>query len=240
MYAHHNTDRPEVLPCNRNNCRCGNDKNCMYYNNPDAAHYNYTAVHGTGDNQSPHYQCRNAAYDKFNEEGVYGDHAINGLGGYNDMHPYGEIDKPKGWYGPVDEPSYPATPTCSGYQGSGVACDDNHDYDKWDRYHKFRQFNKVGAAPQAQAQAQAQELALAAAVAEQDPLLRLGVEYEGGLDMPDVVVGYGGSEMNLTPYLTLLGIGAILFALNRRGVMNRNQLTVAAIAMLALFFFFQK
>ena len=143
MYASHITDNPDVLPCNRNNCRCGDSENCMYYNSPDYSHYNYVAVQGTGDPESPFYKCNYLAYDTFNQEQLYGDHAINGLGGYNDTHPYGGVDDPKGWYGPMDV-SYPAKPTCSGYMNTDVTPDDgNQDYDHWDRYHKYHKYHKV-------------------------------------------------------------------------------------------------
>lgn len=226
MYAHHNTDRPEVLPCNRNNCRCGNDENCMYYNNADNAHYNYTAVHGTGDSSSPFYRCTTMAQDSLNQEMVYGDHAINGLGGYNNMSPYGEVNDPKGWYGPMDA-SYPAKPTCGGYVNTGAqTCDDNHDFDKWDRYHKFHKFHKVWNAGDA--------------VEEPESGARLGVEYEGGLDMPDVMFGYNGMQMNLTPYVLLALVGGGLYYASKRGMVNRNQAIVAAVVALVLFFFFRQ
>ena len=108
MNANHITDRPEVLSCNRNNCRCGDQKNCMYYNSPGKAHYNYVSVQGTGDKHSPHYKTNYLAYDTFNQEQLYGDHAIGGLGGYNDSHPYGGINDPKGFYGRMGAPSKPS------------------------------------------------------------------------------------------------------------------------------------
>ena len=142
-YAHHITDPSEVLPCNRNNCRCGDSENCMYYNSPGKAHYNYVAVQGTGDAQSPYYSCPSLAYDTFNQEQLYGDHAIGGLGGYNDTHPYGQVNDPKGWYGPMDA-SYPAKPTCSGYTNTNAVPDDgNQDYDWWDPYHKYHANHKM-------------------------------------------------------------------------------------------------
>jgi hypothetical protein len=226
MYAHHNTDRPEVLPCNRNNCRCGNDKNCMYYNNPDNAHYNYTAVQGTGDAKSPFYKCPSMAMDTYNQEGVYGDHAINGLGGYNDGHAYGEVDNPKGIYGDMG-PSYPAKPTCGGYTNDGAqTCDDNHDHDKWDRYHKFHKFHKVWNGPEA--------------AAAEEAGLSLGLDYEGGLDMPDVMFGYGQSQTNLTPYVLLALLGGGLYYAGKKGMVNRTQTIVAAVVALILFFFFRQ
>lgn len=151
MYAHHNTDNPEVLPCNRNNCRCGNDTNCMYYNNDENGHYNYVAVQGTGDKHSPGYNCPSLAYDVFNQEKLYGDDAAGNLGAYNDLSPYGGVNDPKGWYGPAPL-SYPEKPTCGGYKNSQVQeGDDNHDYDKWDRYHEYRKFQN-GNAPVMMAQ----------------------------------------------------------------------------------------
>jgi len=119
MYAHHNTDNADTLPCNRNNCRCGNDNNCMYYNGSQNGHYNYVAVQGTGDRQSPHYKCPSVAYDSFNAEGVYDDQTLSlgdgqSLGAYNDLDPYGGVNDPKGWYGPAPL-SYVEKPTCSGF-----------------------------------------------------------------------------------------------------------------------------
>ena len=143
MYAHHITDRPEVLSCNRNNCRCGDQENCMYYNSPGKAHYNYVSVQGTGDEQSPYYKSNYLAYDTYNQEQLYGDHAIGGLGGYNDTHPYGGVDDPKGFYGPMDA-SYPAKPLGDQYVNTNAIPDDgNQDYDYWDRYHKYHAAHKV-------------------------------------------------------------------------------------------------
>lgn len=81
-----NTDRPEVAPCDRNNCRCGDDTNCMYYNSagPGQSHYNYVAVQGAGDPDSPMYRCSSKAMDYYNREQMYGDHALGGMGGYNE------------------------------------------------------------------------------------------------------------------------------------------------------------
>jgi hypothetical protein len=122
MYAHHNTDNADTLPCNRNNCKCGNDNNCMYYNGSQNGHYNYVAVQGTGDRDSPHYKCPSAAYDSFNREGVYDDQVLNAgdvqLGAYNDLDPYGGVNDPKGWYGPAPL-SYVEKPTCSGFTNGG-------------------------------------------------------------------------------------------------------------------------
>lgn len=72
------TDPSDVASCDRNNCRCGDSQNCMYYNSPGASgksHYNYVAVQGTGDPSSPYYSCANRAADHFNEEQMYADHA---------------------------------------------------------------------------------------------------------------------------------------------------------------------
>lgn len=72
-----NTDFPNVAPCDRNNCRCGTDQNCMYYNNPGVghAHYNVTAVQGEGAPTSEDYSCANKAMDYYNEKNMYDDHA---------------------------------------------------------------------------------------------------------------------------------------------------------------------
>lgn len=72
-----NTDFPDVAPCDRNNCRCGNDQNCMYYNNPGLghAHYNVTAVQGEGSPSSTDYSCANKAMDYYNHHNMYDDHA---------------------------------------------------------------------------------------------------------------------------------------------------------------------
>ena len=80
------TDRPEVAPCDRNNCRCGDNTNCMYYNSagPGQSHYNYTAVQGAGDPSSPMYRCSSKAMDYYNRGEMYGDHAMGGMGGYNE------------------------------------------------------------------------------------------------------------------------------------------------------------
>ena len=152
MYAHHNTDSPDVLPCNRNNCRCGNDNNCMYYNGSQNGHYNYVAVQGTGDKDSPFYPCPSVAYDTFNKEGVYDDQVLGGgpgepkLGAYNDLDPYGGVNDPKGWYGPAPL-SYVEKPTCSGFPNnaemSAEAENRSCDYDTADRYHKYRKFQLV-------------------------------------------------------------------------------------------------
>lgn len=143
MYASHITDPENVLPFNRNNCRGGSEENCMYYNEDDGAHYNYTSVQGTGDPQSPYYRCHNMAMDTYNQEQLYGDHAIGGLGGYNATDPYGEVNNRKGFYGGMDE-SYPAKPTCSGYVNTNAVPDDGQqDYDWWDRYHKYHHGHMV-------------------------------------------------------------------------------------------------
>lgn len=86
------TDRPEVAPMNRNNCRGGDTKNCMYYNSagPGQSHYNYVAVQGAGAPDSPLYKCASKAADYYNENNMYGDHALGGLGTY--VEDYGKID----------------------------------------------------------------------------------------------------------------------------------------------------
>lgn len=78
------TDFPDVAPCNRNNCRCGDSKNCMYYNSagPGQSHYNYVAVQGAGAPTDPAYRCASKAFDYFNAAHMYGDHAVGGLGTY--------------------------------------------------------------------------------------------------------------------------------------------------------------
>lgn len=141
-YAHHITDPEGVLPFNRNNCRGGDEENCMYYNSNDGAHFNYTAVQGTGDPQSPYASCSNMAMNTFNDKQVYGDAAIGGLGGYENSDPYGEINEQKGFYGQM-EASYPAKPTCQGYVNTNAVADDGQDYQKWDRYHKYHPNHKV-------------------------------------------------------------------------------------------------
>lgn len=83
------TDSPSVPSCDRNNCRCGDNTNCMYYNSagPGQAHYNYVAVQGAGDPQSPYYGCMRKSMDIFNAERLYGDHAGAVVGGYADKQP---------------------------------------------------------------------------------------------------------------------------------------------------------
>ena len=210
MYAHHNTDNPEVLSCNRNNCRCGNDKNCMYYNDSDSAHYNYTAVQGTGDKQSPYYKCPSMAFDAFNQEEVYGDHAINGLGGYNDLHPYDKVTDPKGWYGPAPL-SYPNKPTCGGHTNPGAnTAPDNHEYDKWDKYHKYHAYHKVDNTGK--------------------PKLHV--------DGPQVTLAYDSMQMNLTFWFMIAAAGVGLWYLRNTGALT-NRSTVIAASVLLLFFFLQ-
>ncbi len=82
-----NTDFPDVAPCNRNNCRCGDNKNCMYYNSPGLghSHYNYVAVQGAGAPSDPAYRCASKAFDYFNKFHMYGDHAVGGLGTYAEI-----------------------------------------------------------------------------------------------------------------------------------------------------------
>lgn len=88
------TDHPSVPSCDRNNCRCGSSRNCMYYNDGDKSHYNYVAVQGAGSMENPQYSCTNKAYDYYNATDMYGDHALGGLGAYGtedgDIH--GEVN----------------------------------------------------------------------------------------------------------------------------------------------------
>lgn len=95
-----NTDHAGTASCNRNNCRCGNEEACMYYNRSDgrAGHYNYTAVQGAGDPDDPRYGCSSKAYDYYNATEMYGDHALGGLGTY--AQAYGEANQ-EGLYGHV-------------------------------------------------------------------------------------------------------------------------------------------
>lgn len=134
MYPNHITDLPEVLPFNRNNCRGGNQENCMYYNTADGAHYNYTAVQGTGDQQSSYYAPNNVAFDIFNAEHSYADHAMGAMGGYNDQDVHGSID--------FD--SYPNKPTIGTLKNKRAIADDGRqDYDRWDPYHRYHDVNKM-------------------------------------------------------------------------------------------------
>lgn len=211
MYAHHNTDNPEVLPCNRNNCRCGNDSNCMYYNNPENGHHNYVSVHGTGDRSSEYYKCPNLAYDTYNQDEVYGDHAINGLGGYNDLHPYDKIHDPKGWYGPAPL-SYPDKPTCCGAGNpNAVEGPDNHEYDCWDKYHKYHAYHKVR---------------------NVDDGLTLDV------DGPQVTIGYDSMKLNLTYWMMLAALGAGLWYARNNNILTNSSVMIV-IAVFVLFFFLQ-
>ena len=217
MYANFNTDKPDVLPCNRNNCRCGNDENCMYYNNPDNGHYNYFAVNGAGDKNSPFYQCPSVAYDGFNQEHVYDDQtlAVDGgeLGAYNDLSPYGGVNDPKGFYGPAAV-SYMDKPSCSNNPNKGQmspqAMDRDADYDKWDRYHKYHQMqlkdNTVqGNMPPAHPQQSF---------------------------LPPIMVG----NMNITPWLVLLAAEGAVFYMQRSGRISNQASIIAAVAVLLLFF----
>lgn len=79
-----NTDYPDVAPANRNNCRAGDDKNCMYYNSSQEgqSYYNWSAVQGTGAPGEADYRCMNKAFDKFNAAKVYVDGAVGDLGTY--------------------------------------------------------------------------------------------------------------------------------------------------------------
>jgi hypothetical protein len=86
------TDRSDVASMNRNNCRGGDDKNCMYYNGggPGQSHYNYVAVQGAGAPESPLYTCASKAFDYYNDNNMYGDHALGGLGTHTED--YGEAN----------------------------------------------------------------------------------------------------------------------------------------------------
>jgi hypothetical protein len=88
------TDHPAVPSCDRNNCRCGSSRNCMYYNDGVKSHYNYVAVQGAGSIENPEYSCTNKAFDYLNAAGMYGDHALGGLGAYGteDGEIYGEVN----------------------------------------------------------------------------------------------------------------------------------------------------
>lgn len=84
-----NTDHPGTAPCDRNNCRCGDNTNCMYYNSsgPGQAHYNYVAVQGAGDPRSPYYGCMRSSMDLYNAENYYADHAGMVVPGYAARQP---------------------------------------------------------------------------------------------------------------------------------------------------------
>lgn len=84
--ADFHTDCPDVPPCNRNNCRCGDEKNCMYYNSagPGQSHYNWAAVQGAGHPGDARYKCHTKAFDHLNAAGYYGDHALGGMGSYSE------------------------------------------------------------------------------------------------------------------------------------------------------------
>ncbi len=113
----HNTDHPGTLPCNRNNCRCGSSENCMYYNDGDKSHYNYVAVAGSGSKDDARYRCAYKAYDMYNAENMYGDHALGKLGTYTSE--YGKINQ-SGFYGRVNYDDA----NCSEYPiGKRDACD---------------------------------------------------------------------------------------------------------------------
>lgn len=95
------TDKAEVAPMNRNNCRGGDTENCMYYNSagPGQSHYNYVAVQGAGAMDSNLYKCSSKAYDHYNDNKMYGDHALGGMGTY--VEDYGEHNN-AGLYGRID------------------------------------------------------------------------------------------------------------------------------------------
>jgi hypothetical protein len=218
MYANFNTDNPDVLPCNRNNCRCGNDENCMYYNNAENGHYNYFAVNGAGDKNSPFYQCPSVQYDVFNQEHVYDDKTLNidngELGAYNDLTPYGNIDNLKGFYGPAPI-SYMDKPTCSNHpnkaQMTPQAMDRDADYDKWDRYHKYHQM----------------QLKDNTAQANMPP-----APVQHGSFLPPIMVG----QMNITPWLALFAAGGGVWYLQKSGRLSNQAAMIVAIAILLVFF----
>lgn len=89
-----NTDYPQVPSCDRNNCRCSSSKNCMYYNDGVKSHSNYVAVQGTGSVENAEYSCMNKAFDYYNDQNMYADHALGGLGAYG--------TEAGDQYGPVD------------------------------------------------------------------------------------------------------------------------------------------
>ena len=215
MYASHNTDNPNVLPCDRNNCRCGNDQNCMYYNNAENGHYNYVAINGSGDKNSPYYSCPSGAYDVFNQEHVYEDGGLGGingepqLGAYNDMGEYGGVDvDKKGWYGPAPL-SYVDKPTCSGYPNKAKMTPEaeNHEghYDKWDKYHKYHQMQLVNNTA------------------------------------PQQTYGFGPQHgaLNLTPWAILSAVFAVLYYMHKTGKVT-NQVALIVAAVVLVLFFLQK
>lgn len=118
-----NTDFPDVAPCNRNNCRCGDNTNCMYYNSagPGQSHYNYVAVQGAGAPTDPAYRCASKAYDYFNAYHMYGDHARGGLGSYSEVE--GKAQQ-AGTVNFADETQY----------GKRDMCDKQHHF----AYHPFK------------------------------------------------------------------------------------------------------
>ena len=61
----------------------------MYYNSagPGQAHYNVTAVQGSGDVDSATYGEMRSTMDKFNTERLYADHAGEVVPGYADKQP---------------------------------------------------------------------------------------------------------------------------------------------------------
>ena len=58
----------------------------MYYNDGDKSHYNYVAVQGAGDPEDPRYRCTYKSYDYYNDNEMYGDHALGGMGTKNDVY----------------------------------------------------------------------------------------------------------------------------------------------------------
>jgi hypothetical protein len=199
----------------------------MYYNGSQEGHYNYVAVQGTGDKNSPYYTCPSVAYDTFNKEGVYDDQVLGGgpgepkLGAYNDLDPYGGVNDPKGWYGPAPL-SYVEKPTCSGFPNNAeLKAEDSErdgDYDSADRYHRYRQMqytdNTVGA-HQAAAQAEAEAM------------------------MMNAEASYDDSMNDWTSFLILVAVGLGLLYLRNTGQVS-NQIALIVGASVLLLFFLQK
>jgi hypothetical protein len=184
----------------------------MYYNNAENGHHNYVSVHGTGDREGPFYKCPSLAYDAYNQEQLYGDHAINGLGGYNDMHPYDKIEGPRDWYGPAPL-SYPEKPTCCGLENKdGKSCDDGHDYDKWDKYHKYHGMHKVKNVPQSGE----------------------GGEVSAALELPQLA--FDSSRLNLSFVLLLAAAAAGVMYMRNTNMLTNRTLVMVVSALVVLFF----
>ena len=201
------TDNPNVLPCDRNNCRCGDNNNCMYYNSPNNGFYNYNAVQGSGDKMSPYYSCPSVAYDVFNQEDIYADGGLGGtngepqLGAYNDMREYGGINGPRDTYGSAPI-SYPDKPTCSNHPNKAMMTPEaenrDADYDKWDRYHRYHQMQLMDNTAQ---------------------------HPHSDSMFPRVMSG----KVNLTPWILLLAIGLTIYYLHKTGKMSTQVAGIAAV-----------